>query len=60
LNSPSVPDSLYADAKLQFGDEGIVELTTLIGYFVTVCWIMNVARTPSGDPESGVLGPYVP
>lgn len=55
-----VPDSLFAEAKTKFGAEGIVELTTLIGYFVTVCWIMNVARTPSGsDSDSGMLGPYV-
>jgi protein-S-isoprenylcysteine O-methyltransferase Ste14 len=23
-----------------------VELTALVGYFVMVCWVMNVARTP--------------
>jgi 4-carboxymuconolactone decarboxylase len=49
-----VPDSLYAEAKKIFGDEGIVELTTLIGYFVSVCWIMNVAHTKSdGDSVFG-------
>jgi 4-carboxymuconolactone decarboxylase len=49
--SHHVPDSLYAEAKTRFGNEVIVELTTLIGYFVTVCWIMNVAQTKS-DNES--------
>jgi 4-carboxymuconolactone decarboxylase len=50
------PDPLFAEMEMMFGDEGIVELTTLIGYFVTVCWIMNVARTPSRiDPAAGVL-----
>jgi 4-carboxymuconolactone decarboxylase len=44
-----VPDSLYAEAKASFGVEGIIELTTLIGYFVAVCWIMNVALTKSDD-----------
>lgn len=56
----SVPDSLFAETKLKFGDEGIIELSTLIGYFVTVCWIMNVARTQSrGDPDSEMLQPYL-
>jgi 4-carboxymuconolactone decarboxylase len=55
-----VPDSLFVDAKLKFGEEGIIELTTLIGYFVTVCWIMNVARTQSREePESGIIRPFV-
>jgi 4-carboxymuconolactone decarboxylase len=55
-----VPDSLFAEAKLKFGDKGIIELSTLIGYFVTICWIMNVARTHShGDSDTGRLPPYV-
>ena len=56
----AIPDSLYAEAQSNFGSEGIVELTTLIGYFVTVCWIMNVARTHSdGNPDLGIVRPYV-
>lgn len=41
-----VSDETYAEATSHFGDAGIVELTALVGYFVMVCWIMNVARTP--------------
>jgi 4-carboxymuconolactone decarboxylase len=60
MSAHGVSDSLFAEAKGEFGVEGIVELTTLIGYFVTVCWIMNVARTRSdGDSETGILRPYV-
>jgi 4-carboxymuconolactone decarboxylase len=36
-----------------FGEAGVVELSTLIGYFVMVSWIMNVARTPP-QPAAGV------
>lgn len=51
-----VSDSLFSEARSHFGDEGIVELSTLIGFFVTVCWIMNVARTPSlVNPEFGIV-----
>jgi 4-carboxymuconolactone decarboxylase len=56
----SVPDSLFAEAKLEFGEEAIIELSTLIGYFITVCWIMNVARTESpAVRNSEVLRPYL-
>ena len=38
---------------------GVVELTALVGYFTTVCWIMNVARTPAPAPsEGGALGGF--
>lgn len=39
-------DATYAQAVSYFGEPGTVELTALVGYFVMVCWIMNVARTP--------------
>ena len=38
--------SSFAEAETLFGRDGIVELTVLIGYFATICWVMNVARTP--------------
>jgi 4-carboxymuconolactone decarboxylase len=33
-----------------------VELTTLVGYFVLVSWLMNVARTPA---LAGAAGPGI-
>ena len=30
----------------QWGEATLVELLTLVGYFVMICWLMNVARTP--------------
>ena len=41
-----VSDATYADATSCFGAPATVELTALAGYFVMVCWVMNVARTP--------------
>jgi len=41
-----VCDATYAAAVGRFGEPGVVELVALIGYFVMVCWVMNVARTP--------------
>ena len=46
MSRHGVFDATYAKALRCFGEAGAVELTALIGYFVLVCWIMNVARTP--------------
>ena len=46
MNRHGVSNATYAEAVGCFGEAGTVELTALIGYFVMVCWVMNVARTP--------------
>ena len=44
-------DATYAEAVASLGEQGVVELASLVGYFVMVCWVMNVARTPTqGKP----------
>jgi 4-carboxymuconolactone decarboxylase len=43
-------DETYQAALSAFGEQGIVDMLGLIGYFTTVSMIMNVARTP---PMSG-------
>jgi 4-carboxymuconolactone decarboxylase len=45
MTAHGVADDTYQRAKSTFGEAGLVELTTLVGYFVMVCWLMNVART---------------
>jgi 4-carboxymuconolactone decarboxylase len=47
LATHGVSDAAYADALACFGEQGVVELASLVGYFAMVCWVMNVARTPS-------------
>lgn len=46
MHRNGVSDATWREATGSFGEPGTVELTALVGYFVTVCWIMNVARTP--------------
>jgi 4-carboxymuconolactone decarboxylase len=43
----SVSRPTWARACGTFGEPGVVELTTLVGYFVMVSWVMNAAHTPS-------------
>lgn len=47
LQRSGVAEPTYRRACDAFGEAGVVELSTLIGYFVMVSWVMNVARTPS-------------
>ena len=47
LATHGVSDLTYQAALARWGEQGIVELTALVGYFVTVSWLMNVARTPA-------------
>lgn len=46
LQHHGVSDASYAAAHAAFGDQGVVDLATLVGYFVMVCWVMNATRTP--------------
>ena len=43
----SVSGPTWTQACATFGEPGVVELTTLVGYFVMVSWLMNAAHTPS-------------
>lgn len=53
LQRHGVADATYQRAAAALGEAGVVELATLVGYFVMVSWLMNVARTPS-RPTAGV------
>lgn len=57
LHRHGVSDPTYAAARQRWGERGVVELGALVGYFASVCWIMNIARTPapaSGSPLHGL------
>jgi len=53
LQTQGVSDPTYASAQAAFGEQGVVELASLIGYFAMVCWVMNVARTPAQASATG-------
>jgi 4-carboxymuconolactone decarboxylase len=58
LHTHGVSDATYRRAAAQLGERGLVELVALVGYFITVSLVMNVAHTPAA-PGQGVapLGP---
>ncbi len=51
LRTNAVSDATYALALRHFGEPGVVDLTATVGYFVTVCLVMNVAGTPAPASE---------
>jgi 4-carboxymuconolactone decarboxylase len=42
----SVSDTTYARVRREFGEQGVVDMTALIGYYTTLAMIMNVAEAP--------------
>lgn len=53
LHTHGTSDPTYAAALAAFGEQGVVELATLVGYFAMVSWVMNVARTPAQASAPG-------
>ena len=46
LRHHGVSDATYAAAVERFGEQGVVDLVALIGYFALVSMVLNVAHTP--------------
>jgi 4-carboxymuconolactone decarboxylase len=58
LHTHGVSEPAYQAVLARLGEQGLVELATLIGYFLMVSWVMNVAHTPA--PDSGKAAPLPP
>ncbi len=59
LHTHGCSEPTYERALRTFGEQGVVELTALIGYFVMVSWVMNVAHTPA-QAQAGAAMPAYP
>ena len=57
LQNHSVSDATYARMKTKFGEQGVVDTTSLIGYYGTIAGILNVARAPE---QPGSNAPRLP
>jgi 4-carboxymuconolactone decarboxylase len=42
----SVSDAIYSKALAKFGEQGIIDLVGINGYYTFLAMVMNVARTP--------------
>lgn len=52
LHNKSVCDATYARARTRFGEQQLVDLIAIAGYYAMLAMILNVARTalPGGKP----------
>jgi 4-carboxymuconolactone decarboxylase len=53
-----VSDATYARAASKFGEQGVVDMTGLVGYYTTLAMIMNVARSPLPEGKKAPLAPF--
>jgi 4-carboxymuconolactone decarboxylase len=54
----SVSDATYARAVGKFGEQGVIDMTGLVGYYTTLAMIMNVARSPLPPGKTPPLAPF--
>jgi 4-carboxymuconolactone decarboxylase len=59
LRTKGVSDTTYAKAVKKFGENGVVSLAGLHGYYVMLATMLNVARTPVPNPQNPPL-PVLP
>ena len=53
LKNNGVCDTTYARATKQYGEQGVIDLLAVAGYYGLLALVMNVARTPV--PEGPAL-----
>ncbi len=51
----SVSDATYARAVSKFGEQGVIDLVGVCGYYTFLAMVLNVARTPA---KSAQLNPF--
>ena len=55
-----VSDATYDRALKKFGEQGVVDITAISGYYAYIGMLTNVARTPAGGANSPPLPPTFP
>ena len=58
LHNQSVSDPTYARAVAKFGEPGVVEAASLVGYYTYLAMVMNTARTPLPPGAKPALAPF--
>ena len=55
-----VSDATYSDCLDRFGEQGVVDLVCIIGYFAMISMVLNVARIPEEPNETIIPLPPLP
>ena len=53
----SVSDATYATAVARVGEQGVIDVLGITGYYTMLAMVMNTARTPLGDGVKPALAP---
>ena len=53
-----VSDATYARAVERFGEQGVVETVSLVGYYTMISMILNTSRTPLPADAEPALTPF--
>ena len=53
-----VSDATYDRARERFGDQGVVETVSLVGYYTMIAMLLNTARTPLPPGAAPALAPF--
>ena len=59
LRNKGVSETTYRRAVMKLGENGVIDMIGVAGYFTTVSMVMNVAHSPPSDDQSvAALSPY--
>ena len=59
LRTKGVCETTYRRAVMKFGENGVIDMIGVAGYFTTVSMVMNVAHSPPPEDKSvTALSPY--
>lgn len=59
IRTHGVSDGTYRRTVTQFGEQGVIDIAGVLGYFTTVSMVLNVAHTPPPE-NTAVLLPAFP
>ena len=54
----SVSDATYAKAVAHFGEQGVIDMIGISGYYTLLAMVLNTARTPLPDGRQPALAPF--
>ena len=54
----SVGDITYARAVSKFGEQGVIDTVSIMGYYTLISMVLNTARTPLPEGTTRALAPF--
>ena len=54
----SVSDQTYARAVKTFGEQGVIDMVGISGYYTLLAMVLNTARTPVPAGRAPALAPF--